>query len=36
MEARRLTNEIYRKLDSGDFSEDELVTLSSAMCGEKL
>ena len=28
MEARRLTNEIYRKLDSGDFSEDELVTLA--------
>ena len=28
MEARRLTNEIYRKLDSGNFSEDELVTLA--------
>ena len=28
MEARRLTNEIFRKLDSGDFSEDELVTLA--------
>ena len=28
METRRLTNEIYRKLDSGDFSEDELVTLA--------
>ena len=28
MEARRLTNEIYRKLDSGDFSEDELVNLA--------
>ena len=27
MEARRLTNEIFRKLDSGDFSEDELVNL---------
>ena len=25
METRRLTNEIYRKLDSGNFSEDELV-----------
>lgn len=28
MEARRLTNEIFRKLDSGAFSEDELVTLA--------
>ena len=28
MEARRLTNEIFRKLDSGDFSEDELVDLA--------
>ena len=28
METRRLTNEIYRKLDSGNFSEDELVTLA--------
>lgn len=28
MEARRLTNEIFRKLDSGDFSEDELVNLA--------
>ena len=28
MEARRLTNEIFRKLDSGDFSEDELVALA--------
>ena len=28
MEARRLTNEIFRKLDSGDYSEDELVTLA--------
>lgn len=27
MEARRLTNEIFRKLDSGNFSEDELVAL---------
>ena len=34
MEARRLTNEIYRKLDSGDFSEDELVTLA-LQCGLK-
>ena len=28
MEARRLTNEIFRKLDNGNFSEDELVTLA--------
>lgn len=28
MEARRLTNEIFRKLDIGDFSEDELVNLA--------
>lgn len=28
MEARRLTNEIFRRLDSGDFSEDELVNLA--------
>ena len=28
MEARRLTNEIFRKLDSGDFSEDELANLA--------
>ena len=28
MEARRLTNEIFRKLDSANFSEDELVTLA--------
>ena len=27
LEVRRLTNELYRKLDSGNFSEDELVTL---------
>ena len=27
MEVRRLTNEIFRKLDSGNFSEDELVAL---------
>lgn len=34
MEARRLTNEIFRKLDSGNFSEDELVTLA-LQCGLK-
>jgi len=34
MEARRLTNEIYRKLDSGDFSEDELVTLALQCAAE--
>ena len=34
MEARRLTNEIFRKLDSGDFSEDELVDLA-LQCGLK-
>lgn len=28
LEVRRLTNEIYRKLDSGNFSEDEVVTLA--------
>ncbi len=28
MEARRLTNEIFRKLDSGNFSEEELVDLA--------
>lgn len=28
MEARRLTNELYRKLDNGHFSEDELVNLA--------
>ncbi len=28
LEVRRLTNEIYRKLDSGNFSEDELVNLA--------
>lgn len=28
LEARRLTNEIYRKLDSGSFSEEELVNLA--------
>ena len=34
MEARRLTNEIFRKLDSGSFSEDELVNLA-LQCGLK-
>ena len=34
MEGRRLTNEIFRKLDSGDFSEDELVNLA-LQCGLK-
>ena len=34
MEARRLTNEIFRKLDSGNFSEDELVALA-LQCGLK-
>ena len=34
METRRLTNEIFRKLDSGNFSEDELVTLA-LQCGLK-
>ena len=34
MEARRLTNEIFRKLDSGVFSEDELVNLA-LQCAEK-
>ena len=33
-EGRRLTNEIFRKLDSGDFSEDELVNLA-LQCGLK-
>ena len=28
LEVRRLTNELYRKLDSGNFSEDELVNLA--------
>ena len=28
LEARRLTNEIYRKLDSGSFSEEDLVNLA--------
>ena len=27
LEVRRLTNELYRKLDSGNFSEDELVNI---------
>ena len=34
LEVRRLTNELYRKLDSGNFSEDELVTLA-LQCGLK-
>lgn len=34
LEVRRLTNEIYRKLDSDNFSEDELVTLA-LQCGLK-
>ena len=34
MEARRLTNEIFRKLDSGVYSEDELVNLA-LQCGLK-
>ena len=34
MEARRLTNEIFRRLDSGDFSEDELVTLALQCAAE--
>ena len=34
MEARRLTNEIFRKLDSGDYSEDELVNLALQCAAE--
>ena len=34
MEARRLTNVIFRKLDSGDFSEDELVNLALQCAAE--
>ena len=34
MEARRLTNEIFRKLDSGDFSEAELVNLALQCAAE--
>ncbi len=34
MEARRLTNEIFRKLDSGDCSEDELVNLALQCAAE--
>ena len=34
MEARRLTNEIFRKLDSANFSEDGLVNLA-LQCGLK-
>lgn len=34
MEARRLTNEIFRKLDSGNFSEEELVDLALQCAAE--
>ena len=34
MEARRLTNEIFRKMDSGDFSEEELVNLALQCAAE--
>lgn len=34
MEARRLTNEIFRKLDNGNFSEDELVNLALQCAAE--
>ena len=34
LEVRRLTNELYRKLDSGNFSEDELVTLALQCAAE--
>ena len=34
MEARRLTNEIFRKLDSGSFSEEELVNLALQCAAE--
>ncbi len=34
MEVRRLTNEVFRKLDSGDFSEDELVNLALQCAAE--
>ena len=34
MEARRLTNEIFRKLDSGVYSEDELVDLALQCAAE--
>ena len=34
MEARRLTNEIFRKLDSGDFNEGELVNLALQWAAE--
>ena len=33
LEVRRLTNELYRKLDSGNFSEDELVNLCTLSQG---
>ena len=34
MEARRLTNEIFRKLDSGDFNEGELANLALQCAAE--
>lgn len=34
MKVRRLTNEIFRKLDSGDYSEDELVNLALQCAAE--
>ena len=34
METRRLTNEIFRKLDSGNFSEEELVDLALQCAAE--
>ena len=34
METRRLTNEIFRRLDSGNFSEDELVSLALQCAAE--
>lgn len=34
METRRLTNEIFRKLDSGSFSEEELVNLALQCAAE--
>lgn len=34
METRRLTNEIFRKLDSGNFSEEELVNLALQCAAE--
>ena len=34
LEARRLTNEIFRRLDSGNFSEEELVSLALQCAAE--